>query len=100
MQCSTNTPSTGCRGAKTVEHRRRSIDADEIDAGPRQRQRDAAGSAAKLEDRPFCGQRDSAPERYVAPPQRARVLPVVERRVLVPAFPALPGAHGSLRLKA
>ena len=34
---------------RAFEHRRRAIDADEIDAGARERQRDAAGAAAELE---------------------------------------------------
>ena len=37
---------------------------------------------------PSRSQRDAAPERHVAAAERPRVLPVVERRVLVPALPA------------
>ena len=45
---------------------------------------------------PSAPERDATPERHVAPAERPRVLPVVERRVLVPAFPALASlrAHG------
>ena len=35
-----------------AQHRRRAIDADEVDAGARERQRDAAGAASELEHRP------------------------------------------------
>ena len=72
--------------ARARQHRRRPIDADERHAGAAERQRDAAGAAAELEHRPAGLQRQVAPERHVAPAERARVLPVVERRVLVPAF--------------
>ena len=37
------------RRARALEHRRRPIDADELDAGARQRQRDATGSASELQ---------------------------------------------------
>ena len=53
-----------------------------------QRQRDPAGAAAQLEDRAVGSGGDAAPERYVASAERLSVLPVIERRVLVPALPA------------
>ena len=75
-------------GFARAQHRRRAIDADEIDAGARQRQRDAAGAATELQHRPSALRRDAAPERDVAAPERLRVFPVVERRVRVPPLPA------------
>src|SRR5689334_25064056 len=71
-----------------MKHRRRSIDADDIDVVFEKGQRDAAGAAAKLEDFAvgFGGQ--TLPEGDVAAAERLRVLPVVKRRVLVPALPA------------
>jgi hypothetical protein len=71
------------------EHRRRSIDADEIDAGFGERQADATGTATELEDRSAHVHREIAPERHVASAEGSRVLPVVERRVLIPAFEPL-----------
>ena len=59
-----------------------------VNAGRDERQRNAPGAAAKLEHRAVGVERDAAPERHVAPAERPRVLPVVERRVVVPAFPA------------
>ena len=78
-----------------VEHFGRTIDADERNAGLDERHRDAPGAAAELEHRALGVERDAAPERHVATAERSRVLPVVERRVLVPALPAL--ARGLLR---
>ncbi len=67
---------------------RRSVDADDRYAGPCHRYGDAAGAAAELEDRALLRRRQTLPERDVPAGDRLRVLPVVERRVAVPAFPA------------
>src|SRR6185503_19385934 len=64
------------------------IDAHDRDAGATERNRDAPGAAAKFEDRSVGLQCKVAPEGNVAPAERSRVLPVVERRVVVPAFVA------------
>src|SRR5207249_1004980 len=71
-----------------IEHRRGAIETDQIDARPDERQRNPARPAPELEDRAVGLECNAAPERHVAPPKRPRVLPVVERRVVVPAFPA------------
>ena len=71
------------------EHRRRPVYTNQINTSPPERNRDAAGTATQLKDlavRPEC---QIAPERHVPPTQRSRVFPVVERRVIVPAFPSL-----------
>ena len=68
------------------EHRFGSIDADKGDARLRQRNGDAAGAASELEDGAVLLQRKRAPERHVTPAERPRVLPIVEGRVVVPAF--------------
>ena len=47
---------------------------------------DTSRAAPQLEHRPRCGRDYAPPERDVALPDRARVFPVVERRVLVPAL--------------
>ena len=78
----------GQSAARAIEHRRGAIDADQTDAGPCERQRDPSRAASELEHRAVGLERDAAPERHVAPAERPRVLPVVERRVVVPAFPA------------
>ena len=71
------------------EHRRRPIDPDDMNAGARDGKRDAPGAAAEFEDGAARPRGQARPERHVAPADRARVLPVVERRVLVPARPSL-----------
>ena len=71
------------------EHGFGSIDADNLRACAGERQRDPAGAAPELENRSVRVQCELTPERHVAPPKRARVLPVVERRILVPTFPSL-----------
>src|SRR5438128_4014220 len=68
------------------QHRLRSIDANKRDAGTAERNRDAPGAAAKLQDRTRGVPRKVAPEGHVAPPERTRVLPIVERRVFIPTF--------------
>src|ERR1700736_990474 len=72
-----------------AEHRRRPVDADEGRPGPRERQRETARSASKLEHQTASATGEVAPEGHVAPTLRSRVLPVVERRVLVPSLPTL-----------
>jgi hypothetical protein len=70
------------------QHRCRPIDANQRNAGAREREGDPAGAAAKLQDRTAGIQREIPPERYVAAAKGLRILPVVERRVVVPAFVA------------
>src|SRR5688500_12497330 len=70
------------------EHRRRAIDPDETDARTADRNRDAAGAAAKLQHRAGGTRGKVPPEGHVAAAERSCVLPVVERRVVVPAFVA------------
>ena len=74
--------------AGECEHRCRTIDADEIDAGARERQGDAARTAAELQHRTAGVQGQVPPERHITPAECLRILPVVERRVVVPAFVA------------
>ena len=73
--------------AGTKEHGTRAIDPHQRHAGPAERQRDAARAASELQHRTAGLLRQRAPERDIAPPERPRVLPVVERRIVVPAFP-------------
>ena len=78
---------------RTHEHRGGSIDADQPLGHPcrpgwRSRPVPHPSSSTGFADAP----RQPLPERHVAPPHRLGVLPVVERRVGVPAFPALCGA--------
>src|SRR5258705_13666365 len=68
------------------EHGLRSIDAYDRHTGPAERNRDAPGSAAKFEDLSARTQGKVAPEGNVAPAHRSRVLPIVERRVVVPTL--------------
>src|SRR5205814_3932430 len=79
---------SGQPAARAFEHRRRAIDTNQTHARPYERQKNPARSASKLEDRSVGLEGDAAPERHVATPKRPRVLPVVERRVVVPALPA------------
>src|SRR5258708_4539405 len=83
------------------EHRRRSIDADEVDAGASERFRHPTGPASKFEHGTACTRGEAAPERHLAASERLRVLPVVKGRVRVPASPAfcshLESAHGRPR---
>ena len=79
--------------AGPVEHRRRAIDADDRHAGARHRHSTRPVPQPSSRTRPSAPGRQAAPERDVAAAERARVLPVVERRVLVPALPAL--SHGA-----
>ncbi len=71
------------------QHALRSIDAHERHARLAQRQRDPAGAASQFENRTAGLQREIPPEGHIAPSQRARVLPVIERRVVVPPFVTL-----------
>ena len=73
------------------QHRHGSIDADERGRRSWRRAGNAAGAAAQFEHRSAGRRGQPLPEPDVAPLDRLRVLPVVERRVLVPAFPALTG---------
>ncbi len=75
------------------QHQCRSIDADDRDASAHERQRNATSPAAELQYRARRVRGQSTPERDVAPTERACVLPVVELRVLVPAFPAFARAR-------
>src|SRR6185436_15631441 len=76
-------------GTGTRQHRLGSIDADKTDTGAAERQRDAACAASQLENGTTCLQGEIPPEGNVTLAKRARVLPVVERGVLVPALVAL-----------
>ena len=62
-----------------------SIDADERDTRLRKRNRDASGPASELEDGTLLLQSERSREGHVAAAERACVLPVIERRVLLPA---------------
>src|SRR5205823_14199268 len=73
--------------AGLMQHRRRPIDADDVDARARERDRDASGTATELEYAAAGAGGETPPERNVAAAERLRVLPVVEARVLVPPFP-------------
>src|SRR5262245_24089357 len=73
---------------REIEHRRGTIDTNELDSGAREGKRDAARTATQLQYLAAGVQGKVPPERYVAPPQRLRIFPVVERRVIVPAFMA------------
>ncbi len=84
----------GQLGAGPVQHRRRSVDTDDAPAVAGDGHQDAAGAAAQFEHPALGARREAAPERDVAAADGAGVLPVVERRVLVPAVPAL--SHGAL----
>ena len=71
------------------QHGRRSIHANDVDASLHQRFGDAAGATAQFQHTAISFSRQIDPERDVASAERARVLPIVERRVLIPAEPAL-----------
>src|ERR1051325_3439592 len=79
------------------QHRLGSIDADQRDARATKRQRNASRPASELEHRTAGVNRQIAPEGHVTPAERARVLPVVERRVLVPAFVSFSHRHAPKR---
>src|SRR5439155_6669061 len=73
----------------TREHGRRPIDTDETNARTCEGQRHAAGSTTELEHASICRRGQTPPERHIAAAERPRILPVVERRVFVPAFPTV-----------
>src|SRR5262249_51116915 len=77
------------RGATggAVEHRRRTIDANQPHARSCERERNPAGATSKFEHASSDLCRDVAPERYIFPAERACILPVVKRRVRIPACP-------------
>ena len=56
-----------------------------------ERQRDATRPATELQNTAAAVQREIPPEGHVALAERPRILPVVERRVVVPAFVAFLG---------
>ena len=70
------------------QHCIRSIDANDVRASASEWKRNATRAAAKFQHAPTGIHREIAPERHVATAECSRVLPVVERRVVVPAFPA------------
>src|SRR5687767_9461707 len=74
--------------AGSGQHRRRAIYPYEMDARPAERDGDATGAASELQHGTAGLGCEVPPERHVTPAERARVLPVVERRVLVPALVA------------
>ena len=71
------------------QHLRGSVDPDDVRAGADDGDGDASRAAPELEHRAVLGRGQPLPERDVPARDRARVLPVVERRVGVPAFPTL-----------
>ena len=75
--------------ASACEHRRGPIDADQVSARAPERQGDAAGATSELESWAPRVQGKLTPERNVAPAERTGILPVIERRVVIPSFPAL-----------
>ena len=68
------------------QHRGRSIDPDQRDAGSPEGHRDASGAASELEHRAAGAERHGPPERHVAPARGYARSPSRRRRVLVPAF--------------
>ena len=70
------------------EHGRRTIDADDPGTRARHGDSDPARAAPELEHAALLRGREPLPERDVAPRDRLRVLPVVERRVVVPPLPS------------
>jgi hypothetical protein len=72
-----------------IEHGRRPVDADQIHTGFRDGNGDSPRAAPELEDPAILRGRQTLPECDVTPRDGPRVLPVVERRVLVPAAPPL-----------
>ena len=74
------------------EHFSGAIDPDQGHARAGKRERHTTGPTTQFEDVPPGSERESRPERDIAASERLRVLPVVERCVVVPAFPAFP-AH-------
>jgi hypothetical protein len=84
-----------------LQHCRRPVDADEMNAGIRERPGYPAGAAPELEHLATSTLRKTRPERDVPAPERPRVLPVVKRCVLVPPEPAFAGhATDSTRVRA
>ena len=71
------------------EHRRGSIDTNESGAGAGDGNRQSAGAASQLQHGAILRRGETLPEGDVAASHRARVLPVVEGRVLVPALGAV-----------
>src|SRR6185295_7576991 len=71
------------------QHLLGAIDTDEPNPGAAKRQGNTARAAAQLEDGSTRLQREVPPEGHVATAQRTRVLPVIERRVVVPPLVAL-----------
>lgn len=77
-------PTAGMR-----EHHVGTIDANKRHpCDPPDRQRYATRPAAQLENRPLRLTGQSLPEADILAPQRLRILPVVELRVVIPAVPA------------
>ena len=81
----------------TRQHLRRAINADDAHARAGQRKHDPPGPGAQLEDRAGRPRGDAFPERDVATSDGLRVLPIVERCVLVPALPTLGHQRNSKR---
>src|SRR5687767_1810497 len=87
------------------EHGGRTVDPDEGCADARDGDGDGAGAASELEGAAAARGGEPLPERHIAAPQRTRVLPVVERCVLLPAFGTvgnsrvLHGASGCCRVR-
>ena len=81
------TPSNESK-TREIEHRRGSVDPHELDSGAREGKRDPAGAAAQFQHLAASVQGKIPPERHISPTQCLRILPVVERRVDIPAFVA------------
>lgn len=90
------------------EHRLRAIDAEQRHPGAAEWSCDTTRAASELEDRSAGLPRKISPELDVATAEGARVLPIIEGRVVVPAFEAfgwrpvftLPGAACSVRVQS
>ena len=74
------------------QHCGRPVDANDGDAIAGERKGDAAGSGSQFEHPAGIGHRKPPPETDVTSANGLCILPVVERRVLVPPFPAF--RHG------
>src|SRR5262245_8203671 len=76
------------------QHCRGPIDADDVRAGAGDGHGETAGAAPELEDSPVLRRGEALPEWHIAARERLRVLPVVERGIVVPALPAFSHAIG------
>src|SRR5688572_16759872 len=84
-------PSPAQALASAGEHRRRPVDADDPGAFPGYRDGDAARAAPELQHAAVLRRGEPLPEGDIPPRHRLRILPVVERRVVVPPRPPFCG---------